>query len=375
MQDGAAAGRDRVDAHHRRPHAHARHFGVEGAFVVAVIVGDVRRGAAHVEADHLAEAGEFCRFHHADHATGWARQQRILALEFLRCGQTARRHHEHQARGVRPADLRFAEGNWRRTQLLRHPLHIARQDRREIGIDHRRVAAPDQFHQWRDLVAHRNLSKTELSADLGDNLLMFGKSPRMHEDDRHGVDAISFRLFDCRNDCRAIERRLDDAVGTDAFVNLYHPLVELFGKDDLLGEDVGSGLVGDAQCIVEAFGYEQHHPVALAFQKGVCGNSGAHLDVADDAGRDRRAGLEREQIANALDGGVAVGLRILREKFPWMQGALRVAANNVGEGAAAIDPEVPFLGRHERFPRGGEMDFRAEFKTAYRRYFVTASRH
>ncbi|GLS28880.1 hypothetical protein GCM10007937_05870 [Mesorhizobium albiziae] len=33
-----------------------------------------------------------------------------------------------------------------------------------------------------------------------------------------------------------------------------------------------------------------------------------------------------------------------------MQGALRVATNDVGESAAAIDPEIPFLGRHERFP-------------------------
>ena len=60
MQDRAAAGGDGVDAHHRRADAHAGDLGVEGALVVAVVMGDVGRGAAHVEADDLAEAGELC---------------------------------------------------------------------------------------------------------------------------------------------------------------------------------------------------------------------------------------------------------------------------------------------------------------------------
>ena len=58
VQDRAAAGRDGVDAHHRRADAHAGDLGVEGALIVAVIMGDVGRGAAHVEADDLVEAGE-----------------------------------------------------------------------------------------------------------------------------------------------------------------------------------------------------------------------------------------------------------------------------------------------------------------------------
>ncbi len=97
MQDRAAARRDRVDAHHRRAHAHAGDLGVEGALVFAVIMGDVGRGAAHVEADDLVEAGELRRLDHADDAAGRAGQQRVLALEHVGGGQPARRHHEHQA--------------------------------------------------------------------------------------------------------------------------------------------------------------------------------------------------------------------------------------------------------------------------------------
>ena len=57
MEDRAAARRHRVDAHHRRPHAHAGDEGLEGPFVLAVEMGDVGRGAAHVEADDLVEPG------------------------------------------------------------------------------------------------------------------------------------------------------------------------------------------------------------------------------------------------------------------------------------------------------------------------------
>ena len=57
MQDRAAAGGDRVDLHHRRAHAHARDLGLEGALELAVEMGDVGRGAAHVEADDALKAG------------------------------------------------------------------------------------------------------------------------------------------------------------------------------------------------------------------------------------------------------------------------------------------------------------------------------
>ena len=98
MQDRAAAGRDRVDQHHRRAHAHAGDLGLEGALVFAVEMRHVGRGAAHVEADEPVEAGLPAGLGHADHAAGRARQDRVLALEQLGGGQPARRHHEHQAR-------------------------------------------------------------------------------------------------------------------------------------------------------------------------------------------------------------------------------------------------------------------------------------
>ncbi len=68
MQDRAAARRHRVNQHHRGAHADAGDLGLEGALILAVKVRDVGRGAAHVEADQMREAGLASGLGHSDHA-------------------------------------------------------------------------------------------------------------------------------------------------------------------------------------------------------------------------------------------------------------------------------------------------------------------
>ena len=112
----------------------------------------------------------------------------------------------------------------------------------------------------------------------------------MHEDDRHGIDAVGPGLLDGRANGGDVEQPFHAAVGAHALVYLDDALVELFGKNDLLGEDVGPRLIGDPQRIAKSPGDEQQHTVALTLQKRVGGNRGAHLDVADQAGWYRSAG-------------------------------------------------------------------------------------
>ena len=70
-----------------------------------------------------------------------------------RFGEAAVRLHEVQVGAVR--------------QARRDPVDVAAQHRRQIGVDHRRVAAADQLDQRRDLVADRDLGEAELARDLG----------------------------------------------------------------------------------------------------------------------------------------------------------------------------------------------------------------
>ncbi len=82
MQDRAAAGRDRVDAHHRRAHAHAGDLGLEGALVSR------RRNARRRSRcrpcrsrSRVSKPASARRLGSADHAAGRAGQDGVLALE------------------------------------------------------------------------------------------------------------------------------------------------------------------------------------------------------------------------------------------------------------------------------------------------------
>ena len=54
-----------------------------------------------------------------------------------------------------------------------------------------------------------------------------------------------------------------------------------------------------------------------------------------------------EQLANALDGRIAVALRVLRQQLQRDERAVGLAADDVRERAAAIDPELPAAGSCE----------------------------
>ena len=308
VEDRAAAGRDRVDQHHRRTHAHARNLRLEGALVLAVEMGNVGRGAAHVEADHLVEAGRAAGLGKADHAAGRTRQDRILALEQFGGSETARRHHEHQPRAG-PGDV----------ELLGNLLHIAAEDGREIGIDHGGVAAPDQLDQRRNLVADRDLREADLASDAGRDLLMGGIAITVHEDDRDGAEPGIVLRLERVPDRRLVGRALDGTVGQHALLDLLDRFVQCLGQYDLLGEDVRPRLVTDAQRVTEALGRDQQGAVALAFEQRIGGDRRAHAHLADGARRDRLPRPQPDMVADPLDRRIAIGAGILGKELPGME--------------------------------------------------------
>lgn len=89
MQDGAAACCNRVDQHHWCAYANTGHFSFEGTFIFTIKMRDVRRGAAHVEADDFQEASRFAGTGEADDTACRAGQDRILALKQIGCRETA----------------------------------------------------------------------------------------------------------------------------------------------------------------------------------------------------------------------------------------------------------------------------------------------
>ena len=76
--------------------------------------------------------------------------------------------------------------------------------------------------------------------------------------------------------------------------------------------------------------------------------------AAIDARRDGRAVRHADQPADAGDRRIGIGLRVFREQLGDPDFARRVARHHVGEGAAAVDPEIPFacggVGQAARLP-------------------------
>ena len=156
-----------------------------------------------------------------------------------------------------------------------------------------------------------DLGEADSAGQLCGGGFVRGVAVAVHEDDGHGADAAVESGLQVALQAGLIERLQQLALRTHALLSLDDPLVEQFGQHDVALEQLGPRLVGDAQGIAKAARGDQQGAVALAFEQGIGGDGGAHLHALDQRGRDGRAGCQAEQASDALDGRVAVLLRVL----------------------------------------------------------------
>ncbi|CPJ33725.1 Uncharacterised protein [Bordetella pertussis] len=326
MQDGSPTGRHGMDAHHRRAHAHAGHQRLELALELAGVMRHVGGRAAHVEADHAVKARQLAGADHADDTAGRAGQDGVLAAETVRVGQAAAGLHEHQAHA---------------RQLAAHLLDIAHENGRQIGIDHRGVAARDKLDQRTGLVRGRHLRKADLARDGGGALLMHALLPGVHEHDGDGADAIVEHAPQVGAQAVLRQRAHHRAVGSEPFVGLDHRLVQHLGQLHVAVEQARPTLVGNAQRVAESPRGHQQGALALAFEQGIGRHRGAHLDALDLVGRHRLARRDAQQLADAGHRSVAVLLGVLRQHLGGHGGAVWPARHDIGERASTVNPELP----------------------------------
>ena len=190
---------------------------------MAGIVRNVGRGAAHVEADqpHRLAVREMpaggCD--HADHSARRTGQDGILATEHRGAGKAAIGLHELEAR------IRRQPGG--------HAVDVAAENRRQIGVDQRRVAAPDQLDQRRHLVTDRNLRKSKLLRDCGEPRLVSLMLPAVDEQDCDCGDALAPKRRQSLSRGLFVELPDHLAADSDPLVDFEDALVELLGKENV----------------------------------------------------------------------------------------------------------------------------------------------
>ena len=205
-------------------------------------------------------------------------------------------------------------------------LDVAAQDRRQIGIHNRGVAARHQAQQRADRMAGGDLGEAGLPRQLGEALFVGGVFPGVHQHDGAGGDAVARASAMTARALVLVERFDLGAVHADAAADLGNPFIQHGRQGDREVEQARPGLIADAQGVGKAAIDQQQGAVAFALQQRVGGDSGAHFDRLDLAGRDRLLGRQTEDRPDAGDGGVLVALRVFGQQFVSGQLSVRMRA-------------------------------------------------
>jgi len=100
------------------------------------------------------------------------------------------------------------------------------------------------------------------------------------------------------------------AVRAHAFSDFKHLFVQRCRALDMQRKQLGTVLVGDAQGVRETGRGDQQRAFTFTLQQRIGRHGRAHLHDTDSMCRDLLASRDAQQIANALDRGVDIALRM-----------------------------------------------------------------
>ena len=102
-------------------------------------------------------------------------------------------------------------------------------------------------------------------------------------------------------------------------------------------------LIADTGQIGEAAVEQQQHRLQLPLQQGIGGHGGAQPHLRHQARRQRLIGGQPQHLLQRQDRRITGPLPLHREHLAYHQAAIASPADQIGESAAAIDPEAPAL--------------------------------
>ena len=212
-----------------------------------------------------------------------------------------------------------------------------------MGVDHGGLAATHQLGEWADLGRYGDLRKAGGARQRRHAALVSGAAKPVEESHRHGPVAGAEGLLQSAPGLLVVEFSHDRAVGGHTLVHLEHTLVHRRRQMNVEREDPGTVLVADAQRVAEPSRGHEQGGLAAALEQRIGGHRGAHAHLGDVRGRYGLGSGDPEQVAHSLHGGVGVAIRVFREQLAGDERSVGATSDHVGEGAAAVDPEVPAI--------------------------------
>ena len=170
---------------------------------------------------------------------------------------------------------------------------------------------------------------------------MIGVTVSVHEHDRDRAVPARVRFAQVTRRLILVEELQHVALRGYAFSDLVHRAVQQLGQHDVAIEEARAVLIRDAQRIAEAARDEERRRFTFAFEQRIGGDGGAHFHRADRVGGNGLIGGKSQQVPDACEGGIVIVRRVIREELVGDERAVRAARDDVGEGAAAVDPEFP----------------------------------
>ena len=249
----------------RRPKPRRADSMFELVIQLAVVTGDIRASAAHIEGDDAIKAGFPARRRRANNPAGRPAEKSVLRAKGVRRNKPTGACHKMKTALF---------------QRARDSLQITFHHRRQISVAHRSLRSWKNLNHGRQLVRSRDMGKTGPPKAIPQSNLVDGVAPSMKEGNGCRVYSFGPEHPDFALQSGKLDRNEDVSLSVKPFLYFDNHIVERRRFANAKRKEIGPLLVANAQKVLESLSNKEGYPTAFSLQQSVCslGGGQSHFD-------------------------------------------------------------------------------------------------